>query len=180
MIEFEFEAFPKLARLSRGMIVTEKLDGTNAQVHVLEDGRLLAGSRNRYLAIGDDNYGFAGWVKEHEDELRTLGPGRHFGEWWGKGIGRNYGLQERRFSLFNVSRWGDARPACCEVVPELMRGPFNTMAIDICVQLLRERGSYAAPGFMKPEGVVVYHVASQTLFKKTCEKDESPKSLESA
>ena len=43
--------------------------------------------------------------------------------------------------------------------------------------ILRERGSYAAPGFMKPEGVVVFHTAGNVGFKKTIEKDELPKAL---
>jgi hypothetical protein len=63
--------------------------------------------------------------EEHRDDLLTLGPGRHFGEWWGAGIQRRYGLTEKRFSLFNVTRWGEARPACCHVVPTLYRGPFS-------------------------------------------------------
>jgi hypothetical protein len=36
-------------------------------------------------------------------------------------------------------------------------------------------GSKAAPGFMKPEGIVVFHVAGNVGFKKTIEKDEEPK-----
>ena len=35
--------------------------------------------------------------------------------------------------------------------------------------------SVAAPGFMKPEGVVVFHTAGNLGFKKTLEKDEVPK-----
>jgi hypothetical protein len=31
---------------------------------------------------------------------------------------------------------------------------------------------------MKPEGIVVYHTASRSLFKVTLEKDESPKGAE--
>jgi hypothetical protein len=38
----EFQEFPKIFRLSREMIVTEKLDGTNAQVYVTDDGQVLA------------------------------------------------------------------------------------------------------------------------------------------
>ena len=34
-----FQDFPKMARLSRDIIVTEKIDGTNAQVYIGEDGR---------------------------------------------------------------------------------------------------------------------------------------------
>ncbi len=100
-----FMPFPKIGRLSRECIITEKIDGTNAQVNVCEDGTVMAGSRNRYLTRESDNFGFAAWVEEHQESLRRLGPGRHFGEWWGRGIQRGYELSERRFSLFNVHRW---------------------------------------------------------------------------
>ena len=79
----EFKGFPKMARLSREIIVTEKIDGTNAQVFITDDGDVMAGSRTRWIYPGDDNFGFAAWVQEHRDELLTLGPGQHFGEWWG-------------------------------------------------------------------------------------------------
>lgn len=80
----DFEEFQKIARLSRECCISEKIDGTNAQVHVLEDGTVLAGSRNRYVTPEADNFGFARLVQEHQDELRAgLGIGRHFGEWWG-------------------------------------------------------------------------------------------------
>lgn len=84
----DFEGFPKTSRYSRGCIITEKLDGTNAQVFVTDDGRLYAGSRNRWITPEDDNYGFAKWVRANAEELKLLGPGRHFGEWWGNGIQR--------------------------------------------------------------------------------------------
>lgn len=172
-----FQDFPKIPRISRDCIITEKLDGTNAQVVVLEDGRVLAGSRNRFITPEADNYGFAKWVKQHEDELRTLGPGRHYGEWWGNGINRNYGLKEKRFSLFNVSRWADARPPCCDVVPTLYKGPFYQAAWEYELGRLTEKGSFAAPGFMKPEGIVIFHIHSGYLFKKTIEHDEMPKGM---
>ena len=86
-----FEAFPSIPRLKRNCVISEKIDGSDAQVYVGEDGLVLAGSRNRWLTVESDNFGFAAWVKAHEDELRTgLGPGRHFGEWWGAGIQRPY------------------------------------------------------------------------------------------
>ena len=85
----EFQGFPKLHRLSRDMVVTEKLDGTNAQIYITDDDRFLVGSRKRWIVPEDDNYGFARWAHEHEDELRAgLGYGQHFGEWWGQGIQR--------------------------------------------------------------------------------------------
>lgn len=72
----EFVEFPKIARLSREIVVTEKIDGTNAQIYILhrdvltpqtepyviswtDNHVLLAGSRNRYLTPGADNFGFA-------------------------------------------------------------------------------------------------------------------------
>lgn len=38
-----FEEFSKIPRLPRECIVTEKIDGTNGTVLVLEDGRVVAG-----------------------------------------------------------------------------------------------------------------------------------------
>jgi hypothetical protein len=103
----EFSEFPKMARLSREVIITEKIDGTNAQILITKDNRLLTGSRTRWITPNDDNYGFAKWVEENREEVLKLGIGRHFGEWWGSGIQRGYNLPkgEKRFSLFNVSRW---------------------------------------------------------------------------
>lgn len=173
-----FEGFPKMPRLSREIIITEKVDGTNAQVFVGEDGAVLAGSRTRWITPEDDNFGFAAWVKANEGELRTgLGSGRHFGEWFGAKIQRGYGLTEKRFALFNVSRWELGRPACCSVVPVLYRGQFSEAAISDALEDLRVNGSRIAPGFMRPEGVVVWHVAANMGFKKTLEKDEQPKGL---
>jgi len=179
MTKEEFIPFPKMARLSRECFISEKIDGTNAQILITDDGGVFAGSRTRWITPEQDNYGFAQWVKEHQDELRELGPGRHFGEWWGKGIQRNYGLNERRFSLFNVKRWGgleSGRPACCHVVPMLYQGEFETDACYEVLYQLEQLGSAAAPGFMKPEGIIVYHVAAGIAFKKTIEKDQLHKS----
>lgn len=174
----EFAGFGKIARLSREMIITEKLDGTNAQIAIGENGEFFVGSRTRWITPDDDNHGFARWAYANKDELMKLGPGRHFGEWWGQGIQRNYGLSEKRFSLFNVSRWSDdaVRPACCGVVPVLYRGKFDTSVINNVLDNLWVDGSCAAPGFMEPEGIIVYHVASGSFFKKTIEKDDEPKS----
>jgi len=195
----EFNGFPKMARLTRDCVITEKLDGTNAQIliydpevyGVAEDpynftsakdsaGKvwfIKAGSRNRFVTPANDNYGFAGWVWRNAEELVELGEGRHFGEWWGNGIQRNYGLKEKRFSLFNAARWGSHRPACCHVVPVLYHGVFDTAAIDEELEVLAKYGSVAAPDFMNPEGVIVYHEAAGIGFKKTIKDDGVPKSL---
>lgn len=173
----EFKEFPKIARLNREVIVTEKLDGTNAAVVIADDGLTIAAqSRSRLITPQDDNYGFARWVEENRGELLKLGSGHHFGEWWGHGINRNYGLTEKRFSLFNVSRWEDpaARPACCHVVPVLVRGEAHE-SFSVATRALNELkaiGSKAAPGFLNPEGIVLFHVQGNHLFKVTLHKDE--------
>lgn len=169
----DFEPFRKIPRLRRGCVITEKIDGTNAQVYVPEDPEapLLFGSRNRWITPQDDNFGFAAWATAHQEELRLLGPGRHFGEWWGQGIQRRYGLSEKRFSLFNTGRWGVERPSCCHVVPVLWAGAFTETAVDEALDVLRFTGSKAAPGFMNPEGIVVFHPASGSQFKVTLDGD---------
>ena len=179
---FEFTPFPKIPRLSREVIVTEKIDGTNASIFISEEGDFLTGSRKRWITPDDDNFGFSRWAHEHKDELLKLGPGHHFGEWWGSGIQRGYGLQkgERRFSLFNVSRWStDTLPGCVSLVPVLYKDNFDflTELLPIILKGLRDYGSQAAPGFMQPEGVVIFHTAGNCIFKKTLEKDGQPKSL---
>lgn len=173
----EFVEFPKMPRLSRECVITEKIDGTNAQIFIADDCEtMLIGSRTRWITPENDNAGFARWCIAHKEELLRLGPGRHFGEWWGQGIQRNYGLKEKRLSLFNVSRWTlETLPPCVGLVPELYRGIFTTDAVDNCLQSLSDNGSVAAPGFMNPEGVVCFHTAGGFGFKKTIEKDEMPK-----
>jgi hypothetical protein len=171
----EFVQFQKIARLSREVVVTEKIDGTNGLIYIGDDGEFQVGSRSRWITPENDNYGFARWSYEHKDELMSLGAGYHYGEWWGAGIQRGYDLKEKRFSLFNSFRWSDelgARPPCCHVVPVLYTGGFDTAKIDEILRDLQMNGSKAAPGFMQPEGVVVYHVAGRVYFKKTIENDE--------
>lgn len=170
-----FREFPKIPRLNREIIVTEKIDGTNASIYLGEDGELLAGSRSRWISRADDNFGFAAWVWENEAQVRELGPGHHFGEWWGSSIQRRYGQTRKRFSLFNVDRWTDCRPAIFDVVPVLYRGVFDTSAINGTLDELKMLGSRAAPGFMKPEGIIIFHKAGNLSFKRTIEKDDEHK-----
>jgi hypothetical protein len=118
-----FQKFPSLTRFSHGWSITEKIDGTNAQIIIdgcyAEDEQyreraiaevnglfVFAGSRTKLITPKDDNHGFAKYVEGNAEMLvTTLGEGRHYGEWWGSGIQRNYGLKEKRFSLFNTFRW---------------------------------------------------------------------------
>lgn len=176
-----FESFAKISRAKQGFgcVITEKLDGTNGQI-VIENNVLVGvGSRNRWIAPGKatDNYGFAGWVQENEEEIvAKLGDGSHFGEWWGSGIQRGYGLTggDKRFSLFNSSRWSnpELRPSCMGVVPVLYAGEFSRAAINGVMRELSAGGSIAAPGFMKPEGIVIYLPGSNSLLKDTFEHSD--------
>jgi len=209
---FAFLEFPKMGRLSREVIITEKIDGTNAQLFITlgpknhpkavahrfdpvdggTDLIMLAGSRTRWITPADDNFGFARWAAEHAEELWGLGLGRHYGEWWGSGIQRGYGLpkSEKRLSLFNVVRWclhgetpqriptadprlekyQDVLPPCVGLVPILGRG-IGFDGVDNILADLALHGSWAAPGFMKPEGVVAFHTAGNVGFKKTLNGD---------
>lgn len=180
----EFVPFPKISRLSREIVITEKLDGTNASITITEAGEIFVGSRTRWITPQDDNYGFAKWVDANKDDLMKLGLGSHFGEWWGQGIQRNYSQPRKRFSLFNTHRWSgpEVRPACCDVVPVLYDGQLEDhgvmKGVKAALLQLQNEGSVAAPGFMKPEGIVIFHKHSNMLFKKTLEKDEEPKGLQ--
>lgn len=173
----EFKEFPKMARYSREIVITEKIDGTNAQILIGEDGSFLTGSRSKWITPIDDNFGFSAWAHTNRDELKKLGPGQHFGEWFGFKIQRGYGLKEKRFILFNTHRWSLDRPACCDVVPILYQGIMDESKILWALDDLKQNGSRISPGFMNPEGVVVFHTAANLCFKKTILKDDVPKSI---
>jgi len=178
----EFIKFNKIPRLTRECVITEKIDGTNGVIHIGEEGEFLVGSRSRWITPKTDNHGFCKWALENKEELLRLGVGTHYGEWWGSGIQRGYGLLngEKRFSLFNTHRWSDdlVRPKCCHVVPVLYTGIFDTFMIDKVLHALANKGSQASPDFMKPEGIVIFHRAGNLLFKKTIKDDETPKEVQ--
>lgn len=166
----EFVEFSKIARLMSECTITEKIDGTNACVVVDENGNVSAQSRSQIITIENDNFGFAKWVADHADELKELGHGHHFGEWWGSGIQRRYDQTTKHFSLFNTSRWTEGRPACCDVVPVLYQGEFMTAPFKEIEANLRTNGSVAAPGFMKAEGFVVFHHRMNAYLKHPFDK----------
>lgn len=202
----EFEKFGSLTRFSQGWTITEKIDGSNGQIAILdlskwdEDGYIgphptelavasrgdlliMAGSRNKWLDTTKqgDHMGFAKFVEANAEELiEKLGEGRHYGEWYGGKIQRGYGLKEKRFALFNAHRWSDdaVRPECCEVVHSFTLDEYfdcpNIAAAGV-MALLKIEGSFQVPGFMNPEGVVMFHRPSQTSFKKTFDYDERGK-----
>lgn len=201
--EIKFQTFGKIPRLFRDIIITEKIDGTNAAVGILPmtdfshspdaqpvapgDGQVYAvyaQSRKRVISPAKDNHGFAMWVWHNSESLvRDLGVGLHFGEWWGSGIQRGYGMEkgQKKFSLFNTKRWlneaVEFTTPGLDVVPVLNICPFSEEMIKTAVTMLALKGSAAAPGFMRPEGVVVYHTAANIMFKVTVENDEKPKGM---
>jgi hypothetical protein len=79
----EFVTFPKIPRLFKDCVVTEKIDGSNGVIFISDEGEMFIGSRNRWLSAESDNFGFHRWATENKDELMKLGAGRHHGEWWG-------------------------------------------------------------------------------------------------
>jgi hypothetical protein len=175
----EFTSFGKIARWQREVVITEKLDGTNGLIYIDDDNKMHVGSRSRWLDATKkgDNFGFYKWCEDNAEELLRLGPGHHYGEWWGHGIQRGYDLKEKRFSLFNTHRWGneEVRPACCHVVPVLYQGLLLDGVLTATMANLGAKGSAAAPGFANPEGIIVYHTHANTMFKMTFENDEAGK-----
>ncbi|MGK3957870.1 RNA ligase family protein [Arthrobacter sp. R4] len=197
----EFKEWPKTPRLLRNITITEKIDGTNAAIGVVPvdtgevdslDPNIIAyvttgdvrygvyaQSRSRLITPGKstDNYGFAGWVQSNAGELvELLGEGLHYGEWWGNGIQRKYGMAEKWFSLFNTARYAALETDLnLSVVPVLYEGPNDTEAVTAALESLRINGSVAAPGFMNPEGICVYQAASRQISKVTLDKNDAGK-----
>lgn len=222
----EFRKFGSISRLFRDVVITEKIDGTNACVVIEEfqfgthvegvpplstlvmgdpnempvdhpawDGLpvheylVTAQSRNRVIGYtkDTDNHGFGAWVHENAETLvKVLGPGYHYGEWWGLGIQRGYGMPEKAFSLFNTGRWepdltvgtneykyqlGVPELPSLRVVPVLYRGTFDQGELEKLSSYLETFGSFAAPGFKPAEGIVMWHKPSGALFKYTIDGD---------
>lgn len=139
---------------------------------------LVCGSRTRWIYPGDDNFGFAAFVHAHKQEfIEKLGPGKHFGEWCGPGINSGEGFKEKTFVLFNWNReYPNGLPPQTVIVPVLVadayhgdRGLWQT--VDDTMKDLKENGSKAVPGFMRPEGVVV--TVAGARYKKVFEAEET-------
>lgn len=160
---------------------------------LIEVGDYVVGaqSRKRLIQPGKDtdNAGFAKYVWDNaEDFVEVLGLGYHYGEWYGQGIQRGYDLDHRRFALFNTERWrhlADDGPLSVlpppipglGVVPVLYKGPFHSGVTTTQRNLLSVLGSVAVPGYMRPEGFVMWHSQSRQLYKVLLEHDDVPKGL---
>jgi|ERR1044071_6803812 hypothetical protein len=164
--EPEFKDFGKIERFrTLTALITEKLDGANCQVYVPEDPQapIKVGSRNQWVTPQKDCMGMAAFLQANAELFRMLGPGRHFGEWWGQGIQRRYGLDEKRLWFFNVRRFAGGLPTPLiealgtrvGLVPVLYQGPFDSQVIQATIDKLYAEGSVAVPGWAKPEGVII-------------------------
>lgn len=196
--------------------VTEKIDGTNAAVIVLPyspDHELMiqsgyacvlghdepdmpaemrtfaTQSRKRFIKPGKDtdNAGFAAWAWERRAELiTTLGYGKHYGEWWGRGIQRGYDQDTNHFSLFRPWRYEDMIGEDSEVeglrvVPTLYAGGAEgLLTTSIILATLEKEGSKAAPGYMRPEGIIIQSALTQSTYKAFTWDDGLPKSTKGA
>jgi len=166
-----FIKYPKTTRLYRECLITEKIDGSNAQVYIKDDGTILAGSRNKWIFPGrQDNFGFAQWVEDNKEQLLLLGPGRHFGEWYGQGIQRKYSMTERKFALFNV----DKENPVCTTVPVLYRGNYNEHCVLDALDDLRSNGSRINPS-TESEGLIIRLLMSGQAYKVMLYGDDKHK-----
>lgn len=200
----EFQSWPKTPRLFRDIVITEKVDGTNSAIIIKEyehddeggtvaqvnvDGKLYsvgAQSRNRLIFPGKttDNHGFARFVEENAERLvELLGEGRHYGEWWGKGIQGRYRVQYKGFALFNTEKhdglytWfsdtsiGDV---LVEAMPVLYKGPYSEQRIRETLSELSADGSVVSP-YDDAEGIVVFHTQSRKVYKVTLDNNDKGK-----
>jgi len=159
----EFKAFDEIKKLGKMLMdITQKIHGTNAHILVFqkEDGTLdlKVGSRTRWITPESDNFNFATFVYANKQEfIEKLGVGRHDGEWAGPGINSGEGLSEKTFILFNHRIWPAERPLPprTRVVPVLYQGPIDLAVIKATMEDLKANGSKLAPGFMRPEGIVI-------------------------
>lgn len=168
----EFKAYNKIPCWSNEKIViSEKIDGSNAQIYIDDSGNIKAGSRNRWIDTSSDNFGFAKYVEQNAEELKKIGKGRFYGEWWGQGIQRGYELTEKRFTLF-YRKGVDYLPDFVRFAPILYKGEYSEQAIADTMADLKTNGSRAAPGYMNPEGIIIQFYNSDGIYKKTFELDK--------
>lgn len=172
------------------MTITQKIHGTNAQIRVYEvvdptglndlvvfegkNYKVQASSRTRDIFVGDDNFGFARYVFDNKQEIvEKLGVGTHYGEWAGPGINSGEGLSEKKFVIFNHYRYPAERPLPPQmvVVPVLYHGPYDERIVSEAMASLKIEGSRLAPGFMRPEGIVIE--VSGKKYKKVFEAEET-------
>jgi hypothetical protein len=177
----EFRAFSKIEKFgSVPLFITQKIHGTNAQIHIWEDPatstiQVMAGSRNKWLSPGKgtDNFGFAQFVEDNRQAfIDCLGIGTHYGEWAGPGINSGEGLTDKMLLLFNWQKFsGMPLPERVSTIPVLYQGALDTAVVHRVAAELKEQGSRLVPGFMRVEGIVV--TIGATRYKYVYDAEET-------
>ncbi len=158
-----------------------------------EEPVIKFGSRNRYITFNDDNAGFANFFRHYEarfkdvaadivlKELKVSGetltecqeqyPLRIYGEWFGSGIQRGYGLKDKFFMPFSTFY---AEKLIEYQVPNIVKpnimytGKFSQEIANTCMQTLTN-GSLVIPEFKRPEGIVIHFPKYNFRLKQTFE-----------
>lgn len=186
-----FIKWPSTPRWHKGLTITEKIDGTNACIRIL-DGTVSAQSRKRLITPESDNFGFAEWVHENAGALTdVLGYGVHFGEWFGEGIQKNpLGIEGKRFALFSPWKFNESQKeviensGLVEFVPVLFEGQADIYTIPRVLEELDWDGTKVQGAKMisqgyafepdrmaRPEGIIVWHRETQQKYKILLDND---------
>lgn len=89
------------------IFIFPKLDGSNGQVYLNNEGKLEAGSRNRVLSLEDDNQGFFNYILSNEEKYMAFFKEypnlRLYGEWLVPHTLKTYRKEAwNRFYVFDV------------------------------------------------------------------------------
>ena len=184
-------------------VISEKIDGTNGLIEIQNKannsntGSMIVkfGSRNRYISFSDDNAGFANFFRHYEKKFKNMAkeiiassynedsqtdeiptenyPLRIYGEWFGKGIQRGYGLDDKYFMPFSSFY---AEHMIKAGIPNIMMpnimytGKFSLEVVDNCMNCLTS-GSFhnLITNYDNPEGIVIYFPKYNFRLKQTFE-----------
>ena len=188
-----YPKYPKTHRLENiNCIISEKVDGTNGLIHGIYDSKTESfkvkfGSRTRYLnpEVKDgDNFGFASFylpykklfkklfnsLREEHSDLCDI---KIYGEWFGKGIQRGYGLENKYFMPFNKYYAAFLQQGSIPNIIEpyiFCECKYNIQESLDAMSLLRANGSYLIPGYDNPEGIIINFRDLDIRFKETINK----------
>ena len=138
------------------IIVTEKLDGSNVGVAIL-NGQVLALGRSGYLASTSkykQHQMFSDWVKQNENRFKALlSEGqRCIGEWLAQVHGTKYDLQHEPFVIFDIME-GHKRLPWSITRPRVINGGFilpqevnygQPCSVETAMERLGEHGFHGA------------------------------------
>lgn len=74
-----------------------------------------------------------------------------------------------------VNGYTETFPSCASVVPLLCNGAYDVTEIAKTCDHLTKVGSYAADGWKKPEGVVVYLPEANYMYKVSIDNNDAHK-----